>query len=244
MAQVMQREVWESLGAQDPDWAVESTPGKKHGGWKTDLETFYRIGRERIKEAIGRLPEDAMRHAALDFGSGTGRLAFALAEIYDRVTALDISTPMLKTLMERAKSRGINNITAGQVANFRPTADHDYAISLITLQHFPARAPIAEAIGIMLAAVKPGGHVYIELPLRPHTLKARIQPRLQLYRLLRYIGFNPESLHARGLSGISMLCAPREWVTAVIESHGAKVLNVFEHVGTTHQAAFYLAVKD
>jgi SAM-dependent methyltransferase len=240
----MQREVWESLGAEDPDWAVESTPGKKYRAWEADLEAFYQIGRGRVKESIERLPAGSMRNAALDFGSGTGRLTFALAEVYEKVTALDVSAPMLKTLIERARTRGLENIAAGQVADFQPMADHDYAISLITLQHFPARAPIAEAIGTMLAAVKSGGHIYVELPLRPHNLKARIQPRLQLYRLLRYMGFRPESLHAKGLSGISMLCAPREWVTEVIESHGGTVINVFEHVGTTHQAAFYLAVKN
>jgi SAM-dependent methyltransferase len=207
-----------------------------------DLDEFYAIGKERVTEVLERIP-DVGRGRALDWGSGTGRLSFALAEAFSEVTCVDISEPMLRTLEDRARARNIKNIRPFRLEDFEPRADHDLAISLITLQHFPSREAVAEALRKMAASLRTGGYLFVDLPSRPHNLQARVQPRLQLYRLLRKLGISPRRLHARGLSGISMLCVPADWIVESLKAAGLAVREVTEKRHSTHQQVNYLAQK-
>ncbi len=233
-------EVWQSLGTQDPDWAVATTPGRKHGGWSDDLDLFYATGRARVADALELVPQVG-RDQALDWGAGTGRLSFALAERFGRVTCVDISTSMQDLLAQRAEQRGVSNLDLVTVDAFRPRGEHDFALSLITMQHFSDRAAVEQAIRAMVASLRPGGALVFEIPLRTHRLRHRLQPRLRVYRLLRRVGVPPQRLHDWGFSGMSMLCVPRRWVEEVVRSAGASVLEVREHRGTTHQQAWYAA---
>jgi len=137
MGRDMDAEVWQSLGEQDADWAVASQPSRQYGGWADHLEDFYATGRERVEEALALIPE-IPRGKALDWGSGTGRLSFTLAESFGSVTCVDISTSMQATLRERALDRGIENLDLVRVDDFDGDASHDFALSLITLQHWPS----------------------------------------------------------------------------------------------------------
>lgn len=238
----MDAEVWQSLGEQDPDWAVESKPERIHGGWADDLETFYATGRDRVEQALSLVPTVG-NGKAIDWGSGTGRLAFTLAERFGRVTCVDISTSMQATMRARAAERQIANLDIVHVDDFEADASHDFGISLITMQHFPDRATVESALRAMVEGLKPGGWLVVEIPESAHTLRYRIQPRLQAYRLLRMLGISPKTLHARGFSGIRMLCIPRSWVVNVLAGAGAEVTRTTEYRGTSHQFVWYVATK-
>jgi 2-polyprenyl-3-methyl-5-hydroxy-6-metoxy-1,4-benzoquinol methylase len=235
-------EVWNYLGEQDPDWAVEAVAEKRYGGWIDDLETFYGAGEKRVAEALEML-HDLKFGRALDWGSGTGRLSFALATRFDSVTCIDVSPTMLETLRARAAGRGVDNLAPTLLSQFAPAGNHDLALSLITLQHLPDRAAVAEALRAMVSALRPGGQLLVEIPLRPHTLRHRIQVRWRAYRVLRALRISPTLLNRRGLSGISMLWASKEWVTSKIEGAGANVAEVHERTGSTHQQCYYIATR-
>ena len=87
----LHHEVWESLGAPT-HWAVLTDPGRRHGGWEPDLDAFYATGRDEVAELLATLPVDAAHEATIDWGSGTGRLTFALLDHCRTVTAVDMST--------------------------------------------------------------------------------------------------------------------------------------------------------
>jgi SAM-dependent methyltransferase len=235
-------EVWESLGRQDPDWAVEARPDKRYGGWSEDLAGFYQSGEDRVREALALIPHLEYGRA-VDYGSGTGRLSFALATRFDEVTCVDISRSMLALLRERAAERGIANLNPTVTEDFLPRGDSDLALSLITLQHFPSRKAVAEALRSMVASLRPGGKLLVEIPLRPHTLRYRMQLRLHAYRVLRTLGIPPTTLHTHGLSGMRMLWIRRSWVARVLDDAGAQVLLVHERRGTSHQQAYYVAER-
>ncbi len=235
-------EVWESLGEQDADWAVETREDRKHGGWSEDLEAFYATGRVRVEQALALVP--GVRHGkALDWGAGTGRLSFTLAKTFERVTCVDVSTSMQAILRARAAERSITNLDIVHVDNFVGDASYDFGLSLITMQHFSSREMVEDALRAMVDALKPGGWLIVEIPESPHNLRYRMQPRLQVYRVLRRLGVNPKVLHERGFSGIRMLCIPRDWVKSTLSSAGADVTQVTEYRGTSHQLLWYVAEK-
>jgi SAM-dependent methyltransferase len=223
----LHHEVWSSLGATDPDWAVLTDPSRRHGGWGPDLDAFYATGRTDIAEVLAALPPEAGLGKALDWGSGTGRLSFALLDQFQSVTAVDVSPPMLATLMERADELGLaNRVTPELVADLRPDGTHDVAVSLLVLQHLSSRAEVATALSSIVTCVTVGGYLVLELPEHPVTTKARLQPRFHAYRVLRALGMKPATLHRHGLSGISMLCLSRAQVTFELALHGAETIGV------------------
>ncbi|MEH3154958.1 MAG: class I SAM-dependent methyltransferase [Gordonia paraffinivorans] len=199
-----QHDVWEFLGEADADWAVASAPGKQHGAWEGSMSEFYESGRRRVDEVLDLLPAPTGCDAVLDYGSGTGRLSFALADRFTKVTAADVSRSMLGLLADRARDRGLT-IDTVDLRTERPRGGHDLAVSLITLQHMEHMDVVDDALSVISDAVRTGGFVVIDFPLPPQGWRRTFQPRYRLFRALRRAGVPHQSLYRLGLSGISML---------------------------------------
>jgi SAM-dependent methyltransferase len=220
--------VWESLGASDADWAVLTDPARRGGGWGPALEEFYASGRQEVAAVLAALPAEPplARDRAMDWGSGTGRLTFALAHKFGQVTAVDVSDSMLTTLTLRAAERGLSGVHPVRVDQLRPAADQDLVLSLLVLQHLPDVAAVRAALSTMVACLRHGGVLVVEVPEQALTWRARLQPRFRAYRALRAVGLPPARLHRWGLSGISMLTVDRSAVTVALERAGAHVLQM------------------
>jgi SAM-dependent methyltransferase len=219
----MQQRVWESLGESDPDWGVLTARDRRHGGWVDQLPEFYASGVTAVRECLSlAAPQSHAR--ALDYGAGTGRLSFALAAVFDHVTAVDISPGMLATIRARSADVGIGNVSVTAVSAFTPSPDHDFAISLLVLQHLPSLAAIDRAIGVIGAALRPGAPAVIEVPETIKTSRARLQPRFHAYRALRSLGVPHGRLHRLGFSGISMLPVAADHAAAMFARHELTVL--------------------
>lgn len=235
---------WTALGSLDADWAVATDPSRRGGRWREHLDEFYALGERDITECLSRIPEDVGRGRALDYGGGTGRLSFALAKRFDSVTTLDVSVPMQEILARRAVERGISNIVVDQVVKFRPRGDHDLAVSLLTLQHLPNRRAVAEALQLITASIRPGGYLYVEIPVRAINLRSALQIRSRLHRVARRFGVSAEWLIKHNFTGISMLSARPDWVEGVLTRAGCTLQNRYEYQMGSHVEAIYLAQRD
>jgi hypothetical protein len=131
---------------------------------------------------------------------------------------------MLATLSARAVARGLTNIVPLQPIELATAEPHDFAISLLVLQHLPSVEAISEAIGMIAAGLRPGASAVIELPETIKKTMARIQPRWHAYRLLRKLGFPPDRLHQLGLSGISMTAVPRGRAEEIFRQNGLDII--------------------
>jgi len=97
----------------------------------------------RTWEGLARaLLQLAPRARYVDLGIGDGLLTLMLTEVASKVTAVDLSSEMLKQLGARAKARGITNLeyVEGDIEDL-PLADgsHDVAVASQALHH--ARHP-------------------------------------------------------------------------------------------------------
>ena len=233
-------EVWESLGSTDPDWAVLTDPHRRHGGWTEDLDAFYATGRADVAEVLASLPDDSFVRV-LDWGSGTGRLTFALLEHAEEVTAVDISRGMLATLTARARDLHLDGrVDPVHVDDLRPAGDHDLALSLLVLQHLGSRAGIRAALERMVGCLHVGGLLVIEVPDLALTVRARVQPRFRVYQALRSLGFSPGTLSRHGLSGISMCCLSEDVVRHELGWLGVQTLSVSRRQDEGHRYARYV----
>ncbi|MCC6233434.1 MAG: methyltransferase domain-containing protein [Verrucomicrobiales bacterium] len=164
------KQVWETLGDEDPLWAVVSRPDKRGGRW--DLQEFLATGVadvERFRLLLQRTAgaPDRFQHV-LDFGCGVGRLSLAWSQHAERVTGVDISEPMVTQARRIAEGR--SGMT--YVVNPRPDlsvfadASFDLCFSHICLQHMPwdlARGYLREFARVCA----PGGWIAFQLPSAP-----------------------------------------------------------------------------
>ncbi|GAC1326294.1 MAG: hypothetical protein NVSMB13_10960 [Mycobacteriales bacterium] len=230
------REVWESLGQTDADWAVLTERKRRHGGWSEDLAAFYASGQADVDAVLALV--DPLPVRALDWGCGTGRLSLALAGRGIEVTSVDVAESMLATLAARAAERGLP-VHPVLVDEFQPTGDYDLALSLLVLQHLPDVTSVQRALQTMVAALRPGGTIVVEIPSQPLLWRARLQPRFRAYRALRRLGVPARVLQARGLSGISMLAIPVVDVRLMLGLAGATGIEVAEHADPDYVYARY-----
>lgn len=225
-----QAEAWEHFGAADPDWAVltnPSDPSLRGGGWTNRLDEFYASGVSEVHKHLSRIPDDAPRRLALDWGCGTGRLSIALAGIYREVVSVDIAPSMLAMTRERAAERGVTNIETVLVDDLTPRPA-DLVFSLHVLQHLPSRRAILETVDAMCANVGDGGYLFVHIPIAVHTLRERLQPRYRLWLTLTTLGVSDATARRLGGQGMSMRWLPRKQVEERIAGAGLEVLSVQE----------------
>jgi len=153
------REVWNELGADDPLWAILSSPDKRGGRW--DADEFFAKGEAEIAHIEAHcapLLRPRERRLAVDFGCGVGRLTRALATRYAQAIGVDISPSMLE--QARALNAQIPNVrfveNAAPRLEFLADGSVDFVYSVLTLHHIPA--PLQRAyIGEFLRALAPEG---------------------------------------------------------------------------------------
>jgi len=177
------RQVWETLGEEDPLWAVVSRPDKRGGRW--ELQDFLATGREdvaRFRSALHALPAAPDRFAhVLDFGCGVGRLSLAWADHADRVTGVDISEPMVRQARRLAADRPQLEFVVNPRPDLSvfPDATFDLCFSHICLQHMPWSLA-AGYLREFARVCRPGGWLAFQLPSRPQagSAQARFRQRL------------------------------------------------------------------
>jgi 2-polyprenyl-3-methyl-5-hydroxy-6-metoxy-1,4-benzoquinol methylase len=238
------REVWNSLGSYDPDWAVLSDPEHRYHGWDDDLDRFYASGRDEVADVLEQVA-GVQAGAALDWGAGTGRLSFALSERFRAVTAYDHSESMLSTLEERATARSVTNVRTTSELGEIADRSFDLVLSLLVLQHLPNRAAVTRAIRQMCAVTRPGGWIVVEIPAHAETLRAVLQPRYRMYRLLRLARVPAKMLQSKGISGISMVTVGSSRVRQAFEAGHATVRHTISvpRPDTTYSYVRYFAQR-
>lgn len=151
--------VYERLGRDDPMWAVLTDDRFRNNKW--DADAFFATGREEVDAVMQALERDGVtvaRGAALDFGSGVGRLSQALCEHFSDVTGVDISS----TMVEAANHHNRHGSRCRYVVNtdnrLTPIADAslDFIYSSITLQHVPPGFQL-DYIRDFFRVLRPGG---------------------------------------------------------------------------------------
>ena len=163
---------WETLGSEDPLWAVYSEPGKEKRGWETD--PFFASGdptaqtiQERLESFGAERPSSSTPKNLLDFGCGVGRMSRAWANLGYHVTGVDISESMVGNAREFHKDdpRFEFRVNKEPDLGLFPDSSFDVVFSIICLQHIPweiAQNYIRE-FGRVL---RPNGFIAFQLPSR------------------------------------------------------------------------------
>jgi demethylmenaquinone methyltransferase/2-methoxy-6-polyprenyl-1,4-benzoquinol methylase len=128
--------------------------------------------------------------AALDVGTGTGEIAFALEQAAPRVTVtgIDFCAPMIEAARQKAEERGGNQPTfvVGDALNLPyPDASFDAVTSAFTMRNV---ADIARAFAEMYRVLKPGGRVVCLELSHAHSAPITFGFNLYFYRVAPLLG--------------------------------------------------------
>jgi phosphatidylethanolamine/phosphatidyl-N-methylethanolamine N-methyltransferase len=149
----------------------------------------FRQGRSAAAQA-------AERHGGriLEVGVGTG-ISLATYKRTSRITAVDISPPMLEKARRRAAALGLSNVEAIEVMDAERLQFPDAAFDVVVAQYVVTAVPNPErALDEFARVVKPGGEIVIatrmgaaaglrgviERGLMPVTSRARLSHRVPL----------------------------------------------------------------
>jgi ubiquinone/menaquinone biosynthesis C-methylase UbiE len=186
---------WDSLGREDPMWAILSDPAQRGNKW--DDHAFFETGRVHVAEAMERMKAMSVEphsERALDFGCGLGRLSQALAGYFDKVDGVDIAPSMIEGAREfnRFGDRVAYHLNDNDDLRIFAENSFDFVMSLIVLQHMPNRYKTSY-LKEFLRVLKPGGVVMFTVPShvvlsKPLGLAYALVPNraLNLYRKRHY----------------------------------------------------------
>jgi SAM-dependent methyltransferase len=208
-------EQWNALGEKDPHWSVITNDKYKMTDFAAHEEEFYRSGSHvasvlRAFAARNGVPLPTQH--VLELGCGTGRVTVALAGMFEKVSAVDVSAGHLALGREAAARRGLANVDFVQLTDPREVANLPECscfLSTIVLQHNPPPL-IAYLLDWCLAKVQPGGLALFQVPTHtpdyafkiakyltsphPEDFEMHCLPMHRVFDLLHRHGFAPKEV--------------------------------------------------
>lgn len=248
---------WDTLGAEDPLWAVLSAPGTRGNRWNP--EEFFATGRAEIEGLFDDLAARGVtvrRCRALDFGCGAGRLTQALATRFDHVDGVDIAPSMVDAARSFNRHGDRCTYHVNERADLSMFGDgvFDLIYSRITLQHIPpefTRRYVVEFARLLSV----GGVAVIHIPTGMAPLRRAVfriaMTKRRLARsvapLRRKPGGVPRTAAPTDQSLMErkheMYFLPRHTVTQLLERQGLVVAATEEGVNDGVHDALYIVCR-
>lgn len=209
---------WSRLGDEDPYWSVSSGDQFRKQNISKTVDAFYARGRTVVANFVATINRcgvdtEAIR-SVMDFGCGLGRNTMWLAENFDSVVGYDISASHLTIADEQLRNKGRHNICLEELklSGLDRLEPVDAVFSVIVLQHNPPPL-IAILVDRLLAALKPNGVAYLQVPTYQHGYS---------FDLDSYLA----DLDAE--RGMEMHVLPQREMFNIADRHGCRPLDVLE----------------
>lgn len=178
------KRTWNILAEEDAEFYV-LTDEKKRGKW--NINEFLDTGKvqwNQIKKLLIRYEAYPQKGIALDIGCGTGRIALAMSNDFEKVVGVDVSEVMIEKANRNKETLGIKNIEF--IVNNGIDLTHisnesvDFVLSYITLQHCPSSVQVLNYINEFSRVLKPKGVAFFQF---------RVFPTFSIYHLFLYLKF-------------------------------------------------------
>lgn len=171
---------WRELARRDPLYAIAAWPGKQGGGWTS--EDFYRVGRsdwEDFRRHWRQYDEQALGGTCVEIGCGAGRVTAALAEDFERVVAIDVSSEMI----DLARPHTPSNVEFRVVDEAEiplPDGSADAVFSAHVLQHLDNFAHVERYVRESFRALRDGGTAMLHFALSSRQLSRSLRARHEI----------------------------------------------------------------
>jgi SAM-dependent methyltransferase len=176
---------WKQWGEQDPYFAVLSDKKYRIKNFAANRKEFFESGVEYVTGILAtavRCFGQLNNQAALDFGSGVGRVAIPLAQHFKKVIGIEISDAMIREAKENGLHFAVQNVDFVKSDDQLSLIfqDFDFINSCLVLQHLSPKRGM-NIIARLLKRLNPGGVIALQFPVR-----RRLPPLEQLVYFLQH----------------------------------------------------------
>jgi SAM-dependent methyltransferase len=171
-------ELWEAFAREHPEYYICTELADY--GIPPDLASFFSSAEPEVREILTSvetwLPA---RRVAIEVGAGVGRLAIPMANVFEKVYAVDISATMLARLRENLAQRRIENVAPVLAADAATVdAQADLVYSRLVFQHIESPGDIRQYIELVRRWLGESGVAYLQFDTRAETLVYRVRNRV------------------------------------------------------------------
>ena len=215
------KSAWAHLGETRPHHSVLTEEGFRPEHIEASLDRFWASGEGEARSVRQMLERHGIRQPSgrecIEYGCGVGRVTGALARMFRRVRAYDLSPTHLELARRRIEELGLGNVElvlcAESVRTPLPPCDVFY--SRIVFQHNPPPV-IARLVQLALRALRAGGIAIFQVPTYMVGYRFRIAEWLATDHVL----------------DMQMHCLPQRAIYDLIEAQGCTLLEVREDDAT------------
>jgi methylase of polypeptide subunit release factors len=206
---------WSALGESDAHWSVITNEKFRHARFSEHEDEFFQSGRHTaslIDLFAERNGVELDKGHLVEIGCGTGRITTALAESFEKVTAVDISSDHLelcKEILIKNHQDNVDLLHLKSPSDISILPECSFLFSAIVLQHNPPPM-IHYILDHALAKVRRGGAALFQVP--THTADYE-------FRASHY-------LSSQIPSQFEMHCIPMHHIFTLLHKHGFKALEV------------------
>jgi SAM-dependent methyltransferase len=178
------RRFWDDRARENAAWYVDTSCSYDD----PDMDRFWETGRTIVAEALTDAPLRPVGSGlAVEIGPGLGRVCLALADHFDRVVGIDVSSEMIaraRTLVDDSRV----SFEVGNGRDLRPLADScaDLVVTFTVFQHLPDESIIEGYIQDAARVLRPGGVLAAQWNNLPHPNLWKLQG--MWWRMRRRLG--------------------------------------------------------
>lgn len=165
------RGYWDSRARENAIWYVDTSLDYDH----PDMDRFLATGRAVLEDALDRAPVTPARtDLAVEIGSGLGRICLALADHFDRVVGVDISSEMIERAQELVDDPDVEFVH-GDGSGLAPLPDAcaDLVMSFTVFQHIPDVKVVEGYVREAARVLRPGGLLAFQWNNQPGHIRWR-----------------------------------------------------------------------
>jgi SAM-dependent methyltransferase len=176
------RAYWEQAAQTNAAWYVDTTLNFD----APDMERFFEVGQRIVADALDDAPALPTQHErAVEIGCGLGRICRALAQRFDHVVGVDISSEMVRKARELVPDPAVEFlVTDGATIPGVADGSVDLVLTFTVFQHIPDVGVIENYVAEAGRKLRPGGVFVFQWNNTPGVLRWRFR-RLVLSALQR-----------------------------------------------------------
>jgi SAM-dependent methyltransferase len=209
------RQYWDASARRNAAWYVDTSLAYD----EPDMERFFAAGATIVATALDDAPVlPERRQLAVEIGSGLGRLCLALADRYERVIGIDVSSEMVDRARELTAHDRVR-FEQGDGFTLQPveSGTADLVLSFTVFQHIPRLEVIESYIADAARVLRPGGVMAFQWNNLPGARRWRV--RRAVLSALQRTRIRPER-HRRHAPEFLGLRIPVEWIASTLDRHG------------------------
>src|SRR6266540_1497695 len=140
--------------------------------------------RAELDGLLGRLGDDGRAGVCVEVGCGPGRMTGLLADRFDRVVAVDVSSEMLELARSRVPSPRVDfRRVGGEQLDSVEDAIADVLVCYLVLQHLPERRLVVSYVREFGRVLSPAGRAFVQIPVMQNGVRSTAWRALRRFAL-------------------------------------------------------------